>query len=491
MTLTLLIAGGAGLLAVVVVAVVVRSNVRPVRLLSEAVQHVVETRDFQPVSVPHANGQVATLASWFNRLLRMVARMRERQNRLVLDAGHELRNPLTSLRTNVDLLAVDLRSDRLSAAQRAEIMGDIQAQLGELSGLVTDLTHLARDEDEAEPEALDVSQLVEAAVDRVRRRGQDRLIDVELQPLFMMGHADSLSRAVVNLLDNALKWTPSGGTVQVRLEGNRLRVSDEGPGIPEADLPYVFDRFFRGQTGSGTPGTGLGLSIVAKIVEDHGGSVRAGRTASGGAEFVVQLPGATSLEALSDVPRRTAAERDAARWVEAAAVEAAVVAEEAVSMAADEAAAVAFAARQARAAATARTASAMAETVKDQALADQEHADAAARQVAEAAATAAAKVASAVLPGHEVEAQEAAAAVAQLTVEAAAAAALQTARVAAASARAAAAAALKAATAAADAAMLVELEVHGAALAIHDAAEAAAARAAEETRNAAKLVNIR
>ena len=485
-----LLIGLAGILGVgVAVVFVVRSRMRSVRLLSDAVQHVVETRDFQPVAVPHATGEVAALASWFNRLLRMVSRMRERQTRLLLDAGHELRNPLTSLRTNVDLLAVDLDNGRLSVDQRVEIVGDVQAQIGELSTLVTDLTHLARDEDEVRPQPLDVCEVVQDAVDRVRRRGQDRVFDVELQPLFMLGQADSLSRAVVNLLDNAVKWTPSGGTIQVRLEGNRLRVSDEGPGIPDADLPFVFDRFFRGQTGRSTPGTGLGLSIVAKTVEDHGGSVRAGRAASGGAELTVQLPGVTSREALSRQLLGGEAELDAARSVVAAAVEAAVVAERAVTAAADRAEAAATTARRTRAAATTRTASVMAETVRQQALTVQGHADAAAREVAAAAARAASRVASAVLPGQELEARRAAASVARITREAAAAVAVETAMLAAAAARAAAAAALEAAAAADDAAMMIELEVHGAAKAMQTTADAAATQVAAETHNAAELIH--
>jgi signal transduction histidine kinase len=442
----------------------VRSRLQTVRLLSDAVQHVVETKDFQPVAVPRATGELATLTSWFNQLLQMVALMRERQTRLLLDAGHELRNPLTSLRANVDLLALDLHNDRLSLDQRTEIVGDVQAQLGELSGLVTDLVHLARDEDEVKPEPVDVCEVVDGAVDRVRRRGQDRVFDVELQPLFMMGHAESFSRAVVNLLDNAVKWTPSGGTIRVRLTGNRLRVSDDGPGIPDADLPYVFDRFFRGQTGRGTPGTGLGLSIVAKTVREHGGSVQAGRAASGGAEFTVQLPGVTSREALTSVVQRSEAEQRAARSAAATAV----------LVAAELAKSVALAAQRARAAATAKAASAMAETVRQQALAVQDHADRLAREVAAAAARAASRVASAVLPGQEVEAQRTAALVAQTTTEAAAATAVQTKLAAAAATGAAAAAAVEAAAAADDADELIAFEVHLAATVIQDNADAAA-----------------
>ena len=115
------------------------------------------------------------------------------------------------------------------------------------------------------------------------------------------GDPDGLERAVTNLLDNAVKWSPRGSTIRVRLQGNRLRVADSGPGIPEADVPYVFDRFFRGETARRTRGTGLGLSIVAKTIEDHGGNVEVGRSNDGGAEFVLQLPGVTNREALPNL----------------------------------------------------------------------------------------------------------------------------------------------------------------------------------------------
>ena len=120
----------------------------------------------------------------------------------------------------------------------------------------------------------------------------------------MVGDSDMLERALTNLLDNAVKWSPPGGTVRVQLEGDRLRVADEGPGIAEADLPFVFDRFYRADTARNTPGTGLGLSIVAQTITQHGGWVKAGASAQGGAEFTVQLPGASSLEALTEPTER-------------------------------------------------------------------------------------------------------------------------------------------------------------------------------------------
>ena len=116
---------------------------------------------------------------------------------------------------------------------------------------------------------------------------------------------------MTNLLDNAVKWSPPGGTIRVQLEGDRLRVADQGPGISESDMPFIFDRFYRGDSARQTSGTGLGLSIVAQTISQHGGWVKAGRSAQGGAEFTIQLPGAAALEALTQ-PTQAAAPTPAA-----------------------------------------------------------------------------------------------------------------------------------------------------------------------------------
>jgi len=287
--------------AMVVSAFVTRSALRPVGQLTAAVKHVTDTKDFQPISIRYASGNLATLAGAFNGLLRSITTMRERQARLVADAGHELRTPLTSLTTNVELLAADLTSERLTATQKGAILSDVRGQLAELTDLVGDLVHLSRDDSAGTFRPLDLRDPVRAAVERVRRRSQGHVFDVELDELHLVGDADALERVVTNLLDNAVKWSPPGSTIRVRLQGNRLKVADSGPGIPEEDVPYVFDRFFRGETARKTQGTGLGLSIVAKTVEDHGGSVEVGRSSDGGAEFTIQLPGVTSREALPNV----------------------------------------------------------------------------------------------------------------------------------------------------------------------------------------------
>ena len=297
--LVLIIFGVSGVIVAAMAGVTVaRSSLRPVRQLSAAVEHVTATKELTPIEID-ATGDIAVLAESFNQMLRSLASSRERQAQLIADAGHELRTPLTSLRTNIELLAADARSGMLSEQDRVAILNDVTAQLTEFTALIGDLVALARDETAAFPVPLDFRDVVNAALDRVRRRGYGLQFDVELNPFYVVGDSDMLERAVTNLLDNAVKWSPPGGTVRVQLEGDRLRVADQGPGIAEADLPHVFDRFYRADAARNTPGTGLGLSIVAQTITQHGGWVKAGRSAQGGAEFTVQLPGASSPEALT------------------------------------------------------------------------------------------------------------------------------------------------------------------------------------------------
>ncbi len=297
--LVLIIFGVAGvIIAAVVGAYVARSSLRPVRELSAAVEHVTVTKELRPITI-NATGDIAVLAESFNQMLQSLASSRDRQARLIADAGHELRTPLTSLRTNIELLAADAESGMLKQQDRIDILADVKAQLVEFTDLIGDLVQLARDETAASPEALDFRNVVNAALDRVRRRAHGLAFDVELNPFYVVGDSDMLERAVTNLLDNAVKWSPPNGIIRVQLEGDRLRVADQGPGISDADMPFIFDRFYRGDSARQTSGTGLGLSIVAQTATQHGGWVTAGRSAQGGAEFTIQLPGATSIEALT------------------------------------------------------------------------------------------------------------------------------------------------------------------------------------------------
>jgi two-component system, OmpR family, sensor histidine kinase MprB len=298
--LVLIIFGVAGvIIAAVVGAYVARSSLRPVRELSAAVEHVAVTKELTPITI-NATGDIAVLAESFNEMLQSLDSSRDRQARLIADAGHELRTPLTSLRTNIELLAADAESGMLKQQDRVDILADVKAQLVEFTDLIGDLVQLARDQTASTPEAMDFRNVINSALDRVRRRAHGIDFDIELNPFYVVGDSDMLERAVTNLLDNAVKWSPPGGTIRVQLEGGRLRVADQGPGISESDMPFIFDRFYRGDSARQTPGTGLGLSIVAQTIAQHGGGVKAGRSAQGGAEFTIQLPGTTNLEALTE-----------------------------------------------------------------------------------------------------------------------------------------------------------------------------------------------
>ena len=277
---------------------VARSGLRPVRKLTTSVEEIAITEDLTPLPV-EGDDEIARLASAFNQMLTALDASRDRQRRLVTDAGHELRTPLTSLRTNVDLLTqADLAERPLDPTARAELLEDIRAQIDELTTLIGDLTELARDEPLATVVGeVDLSEIVDMSVARVRRRAVGATFDVTTEPWSVVGEASSLERAITNLLDNAAKWSPPGGTVRVRLEGGVLTVDDEGPGIAAADRGRVFDRFWRSEEARTMPGSGLGLSIVRQIAERHSGSVVATTAPNGGARLVLRLPGGVHAHA--------------------------------------------------------------------------------------------------------------------------------------------------------------------------------------------------
>ena len=268
-----------------------RTALSPVRELSTAVHRITETDQLDPIQV-HSRDELGGLTRSFNTMLASLGQSRERQRRLIADAGHELRTPLTSMRTNIELLVADEKTGMLPEGARAEILHDVAAQLGEFTSLVADLVQLSREDKlQRNPIEIDFADVVESSIERARRRGPGITFDVVLNPLIIHGEPDTLERAVTNLLDNAVKFSPPDGTIYVHLEGDRLRIADEGPGIASEDLPHVFDRFYRSDRARNTPGTGLGLSIVAHTVNGHGGWVRAGNAVEGGAEFVLHIPG--------------------------------------------------------------------------------------------------------------------------------------------------------------------------------------------------------
>jgi two-component system sensor histidine kinase MprB len=247
--------------------------------------------------------ELARLTETFNVMLRALAESRERQARLVADAGHELRTPLTSLRTNVELLMASMQpgAPRLPENEMAELRTDVIAQVEELSTLVGDLVDLTReDAGGVVYEAIDMSEVIDRSLERARRRRNDVQFDLDVVGWEVFGDAAGLSRAVLNLLDNAAKWSPSGAHVGVRLRQldaahAELVVSDHGPGIPPQERGLVFERFYRSASARAMPGSGLGLAIVKQVVVKHGGMIRIADTVPGGqppgTSFFVLLPG--------------------------------------------------------------------------------------------------------------------------------------------------------------------------------------------------------
>lgn len=273
---------------------VANTGLRPVRRLTEAVEHVARTQELRPIAVM-GHDDLARLTTSFNSMLMALDASQERQRQLVADAGHELRTPLTSLRTNIELLtqAANNPDRSLPDVHRAEIMNDVSAQLQELTTLVGDLVELARDEPmRRDPEPVDLADVVNHAVERVHLRAPGVAFDTDIAPWRVFGEPQLLERAVTNLLDNSAKWSPPGGTVQIRLRDGVLTISDEGPGIDKSDLPHIFDRFYRSSEARTLPGSGLGLSIVRRAAERHGGSIEARSPKSGGSLFTLRIPGA-------------------------------------------------------------------------------------------------------------------------------------------------------------------------------------------------------
>ena len=292
----LFVFGALGVLAALLAGwLVARNGLRPVRRLTHAVERIAETEDLRPLQV-EGDDEVARLATAFNQMLLALGASRDRQRRLVADASHELRTPLTSLRTNLDLLRQAEGNTALPAEARLELLDDVRGQIEELSALVGDLVELARDEPMTHVVAqVDLADVVDRAVTRVRRRAQGIAFDVETEPWVVVGDSSSLERAVTNLLDNAAKWSPPDGTVTVRLTDGLLVVDDQGTGVAESDRPHVFERFFRSEESRAMPGSGLGLAIVRQVVDRHGGRVEVSQAPEGGARFTLALPGVAAV----------------------------------------------------------------------------------------------------------------------------------------------------------------------------------------------------
>jgi two-component system, OmpR family, sensor histidine kinase MprB len=285
--LILVALGGIGLAAALGLTVA-RTALAPVRRLTEATEEVTETRDLSRRMVDEGTDELGRLAGSFNTMLAALEDSARSQRRFVADASHELRTPLTSLRTNIEVLA---RTEDLPTEERERLLADVVEQLAEMSELVAELVALDRvDEGPSEVEDVRLDLVAGDAIDRVSRNRSGVTFVPDLEESFVQGVPGSIDRAIGNLLDNAAKWSPPGGEIEVRVRGGEVAVRDHGPGIDDQDLPYVFDRFYRAPSARGEHGSGLGLAIVRQVAEAHGGQVTAERADGGGTLVRLSLP---------------------------------------------------------------------------------------------------------------------------------------------------------------------------------------------------------
>jgi two-component system, OmpR family, sensor histidine kinase MprB len=267
----------------------------PLAEVAQAAEHISETEDLSTRIHVREDDEVGQLAMRFNAMLDRLESSREAvdesvraQRQLVADASHELRTPVTSLRTNVEVL---LEGGALSDEDRERLLCDMVEQSEELSALVGDLIELARGDQPIEAaDDVRLDGIVEEAVDRARRNAPSVTFETHLEPVVVDGVPERLLRAVNNLLDNAARHTHPGTTVEVRVDANGVRIRDHGDGVDPHDLPHVFDRFYRGVNSRGRQGSGLGLAIVRQVGEQHGGSVTVANAPDGGAVFEIRLP---------------------------------------------------------------------------------------------------------------------------------------------------------------------------------------------------------
>jgi two-component system sensor histidine kinase MprB len=286
--LILIALGGIAVAATLGLAVT-RAAVAPVRRLTEASERVTETGDLSERIESRGQDELSRLASSFNTMLAALEQSTQAQRQLVADASHELRTPLTSLRTNIEVLA---GNRDLPAGERERLLHDVVEQLGEMTTLIAELIELARgDQPLAEPEDVRLDLIAADAVDRARRNRPNVIFTTNFTESLVHGDRATIERAVGNLLDNAAKWSPPGGEVEVAVNEGEVIVRDHGPGIDEEDLPFIFDRFYRARSARGMLGSGLGLAIVRQVAEAHGGSVLAERAEGGGTRMTLRLNG--------------------------------------------------------------------------------------------------------------------------------------------------------------------------------------------------------
>jgi two-component system, OmpR family, sensor kinase len=305
---------GGTLLALLAGVAVANRALRPIVSLTATAGEIASTRDTsRRMPEPETDDEVGELAQTLGQMLRSLDAARtereqalEKQREFVADASHELRTPLTSVIANLELLQASLQGE---GSEDREMVDSALRSSQRMTRLVADLLLLARADAGriSERTDCDLAEIVGNAAAEVAAVAGGRRLELNNgHPVPLWGNPDELHRMVLNLLDNAIRHTPADATIELSLDvlGDHaiIEVADDGPGIPEGMREEVFGRFVRGSgpadTASGG-GTGLGLAIVRAVAHSHGGEVRAGRSASGGALLTVKLPLARSEQTVT------------------------------------------------------------------------------------------------------------------------------------------------------------------------------------------------
>jgi two-component system sensor histidine kinase MprB len=268
---------------------VARTALAPAGEVSNAAEEVARTHDLTHRIEVRGDDELGRLAASFNEMMAALQVSEAAQRRLVADASHELRTPLATLRTNIETLG---RTEDLDPAERKRLVADLTQELEEMTELVSDIVELARapGQDAIARQDVALDELTRDAIERAQRRAREMRFETRLEPSIVHADAQRLGRAISNMLDNACKWSPDGGEIEVRVADGRVIVRDHGPGFPTGDLDKVFDRFWRADDARGKPGSGLGLAIVQRVAEEHDGSAKASNAGDGGAVVSLELP---------------------------------------------------------------------------------------------------------------------------------------------------------------------------------------------------------
>ena len=289
--------GGLGVMLITIVSAYALSGraLNPVRQVSQLARDIERTADFsRRLPAPRAGGEMKELISTFNAMIERVERTLVGQLAFLADSSHELRRPLTVLRTNIDIL----KEPGLPPEERETCVAEMTAEAGAMSRLLSDLLLLSRDKKQAiAHEPVDYTALCQQAAARLGAQDDHHELRADVAPdVQVMGDKERLAQMLWNLLDNALHYTPAGGRIELRLQRldglAHVEIRDSGVGIRDEDLPHIFERFYRGQAARAvrSEGSGLGLAIVKYVAEAHGGSVSISSRAGEGTIAVADLP---------------------------------------------------------------------------------------------------------------------------------------------------------------------------------------------------------